>query len=165
MRGRASLALSAEECRLSRLCLTGLADPDGSSAAILCDPALHQPLWMSKTSTDATGALMQSASWRLGGCEFAQNGVDHSGDVRVPADARQLNALVERGMRRDAIEMQKLEGSQPQSNRDWLGESLIRTLKQRLNPRVERDLPAEGAEDERCREVAILRREICRRAE
>jgi hypothetical protein len=78
----------------------------------------------------------------------------------MSADSSQLNALVESGVRRDAVEVKKLEGSQPQSNRYGLGELLIRTLQQGLNARVERNLPTERAEDERCREVAILLGEV-----
>ena len=80
----------------------------------------------------------------------------------MSAHPRQLNTLVERGVRRNTVEVKKLERTQAKSDRDGFGELLIRALQQRLNARVERDLPAKRTEDERRGEVPILLREVRR---
>jgi hypothetical protein len=79
----------------------------------------------------------------------------------VAADAGEFDALIECSVRRDAIEMEKLEGSEAECDDDGLSEALIWALQEWLDAGVEGDLPAERAEHERSGEVAVFRGELC----
>ena len=63
-------------------------------------------------------------------------------------------------MRRDAVEVKKLEGSETECDGDRLREALVGTLEERLDAGIESDLPAEGAENEGGDEVAVSRRQL-----
>lgn len=63
-------------------------------------------------------------------------------------------------MRRDAVEVEELEGSKAERDGDRLCEALVGTLEERLDAGIESDLPAEGAENERGNEVAVFRRQL-----
>jgi hypothetical protein len=80
--------------------------------------------------------------------------------VRIAASTGKFNAFVEHGMGRDAIEMKELKGSETKCNRHRFGESLIWSLKQRLDAGIERDLPAKSAENKRHCQIAIFRRKF-----
>ena len=55
--------------------------------------------------------------------------------------AAQLDTLVQRRVRRDPVEAEKLEGPHPESDCDWLRQPLLRPLQKWTQPRIERNLP------------------------
>lgn len=81
--------------------------------------------------------------------------------MRMAAGVRKLDALVEGGVWRDAVEMEKLEGAKAKRDGDRFGKALVRPLQKRLDSGVEGDLPAQRAEHEGGRQVAVFRGELC----
>jgi hypothetical protein len=77
--------------------------------------------------------------------------------VRIAANPGKFHAFIEHRMGRDSIEMKELKGSKTKCNRDRFGESLIRSLKQRLDAGIECDLPAKSAENKRHCQIVIFR--------
>jgi hypothetical protein len=91
---------------------------------------------------------------RLAG-EVAEDGVDHAGGVRVVGRTDELYGLREGCVGRNAVEVEELEGTETERDGHGRHEGLIGSLEEGLDASVEGDLPAEDAEDERGRKVAI----------
>lgn len=153
---------SAEERGHRRLRLACLAYLHRDRAAILSDPAFDEPLRVCEALGEGGGGFVQRSAWRLFASELAENGIDHSDSVRIAADARELDAFVNGGVRRDAVEVEKLEDTEAESDGDRLCKTLVRTLQKRLDAAVERDLPAERAHHKSSCEIAIFGGELCR---
>lgn len=79
----------------------------------------------------------------------------------MAADACEFDAFIEGGVRRNAIEVKNLESGETQRDGDGLSETLVRPLQERLDARIEGDLPAERTEHECGCEVAVFRGEFC----
>jgi hypothetical protein len=69
-------------------------------------------------------------------------------------------ALAEGGVGWDAVEVQKLEGSETEGDGYRLGEALLGALEESADAGVECDLPAEDAHDQRGGEVAVVGGEL-----
>ena len=116
---------------------------------------------MAEALGEGGGALVDGEAGRFLAGDVAQDSVDHAGCVRVAAGAREFDALVERSVRGDAVEVDELEGAEAERDGDSIGEALIGALEEGLNAGVEGDLTAEGAKDKRRGEVAVFGRELC----
>ncbi len=154
------VCLWSEERWCGWLGLIRRADLHRGSSAIAGNPALDQPLRMGQPLSEGGRGLVD---WYTGGllaCDVTQDGVDHACCPRLAADARQLHALVEGGMGRNAVKMKKLEDAKTQNDDQRIRKSLIGLLQQRLNARIQRDLPAQRTHDQRGGQVAILGRKL-----
>jgi hypothetical protein len=70
--------------------------------------------------------------------------------------AAEFDALVEDGVRGDAVHVEQLEGAHAEGESDWFGQALVGTGEEFGDAGVERDLPAEDAHDEGGGEVAVF---------
>ena len=156
-RGRDSVV--REEWAGVGLVLVVLADGEGGFAAVGGDPALDQPERVGEAFGESGGGFEDAGGGFLRGGEFAQDGVDHAGGVRMAGGAAELDAFVEDGVGGDAVHVQELEGAEAESEGDRLGEALVGTGEEFGEAGVERDLPAEDAHDQRGGEVAVFRSE------
>jgi hypothetical protein len=75
--------------------------------------------------------------------------------------AAELDALIERSVRRDAVHVEELEGPKAECDGDFFSELLSGTREQGSDAGVEGNLPPKNAHDERSGEVAVFRREVC----
>ena len=92
---------------------------------------------------------------------LTQHSVDHARCMRLAGGAAHLDALIQNGVRGDAIHVQQLERSHAQRERHRLGQPLVGAREKFADAGVERDLPAQHAHDQRCRKVAVLGGEFC----
>ena len=91
--------------------------------------------------------------------KFAQNRVDHAGCEAVTGMFGQLYALVDGCVGGDAVHLQNLESAQAQGNPDFGVEFGVGAFEQNLKLMIEPNLPAENAQHQRHRQVAVLGRE------
>ena len=73
----------------------------------------------------------------------------------MPGLFRQLDTLINRGARRNAVQMQQLKSSQPKRNQNLGIELRVRPFQQSLQLVVELNLPPKYAENQRSRQIAI----------
>ena len=91
------------------------------------------------------------------GCGYlAQDRVDHAGGVRFACGAAELDALAERGVGGNAVEVKELEGSEAEGDRNGLCDALTGTLEESADASIEGDLPTEDTHDEGGGEVAVF---------
>jgi hypothetical protein len=74
--------------------------------------------------------------------------------------ASEFNRFVQRSVCRDAVEVTKLERTKPKRSRDRRKQLCVRAGKQRLDERVERELPAKYAEYKCGGEVTVGLRKV-----
>jgi hypothetical protein len=79
--------------------------------------------------------------------------------VGFACGAAEFDALAKGGVGGDAVEVQELEGSETEGDRDGIGEALVGALEESADAGIEGDLPAEDTHDERGGEVAVFGRE------
>ncbi len=82
------------------------------------NPSLHHPARMAFCQRQSGSALLQKIRARSAGAEFAEYRVHHARRKFMPCLFGQLNALINRSPRGNAIQMQQLERTQPQRNQN-----------------------------------------------
>ena len=92
-----------------------------------------------------------------GARELPQDGVDHSGRVRLSGGAAELDAFIQCCVRRNPIHMQELESTYTQCDRHRHSKLLSGPRQQGTGLRIQRDLPTQNPHHQRRCQIAVFR--------
>jgi len=91
--------------------------------------------------------------------QFPQYRIDQPYSIDIARLPGEFHAFKDSGMRWDAIEQQKLQGSQLKRNLHRVGQVAPTSGKRSTDTLLQRELPSQHSHDQGCRQISVERRQ------